>query len=528
MNCRVFWLIAALPFALFSACSSNSNNASTGGPDTNFTFQEGDIAKSDSTLTDTKAASTDAASSDATGTEGLSDSQDGATTSDDSDSLGNSDLGADAPLPATCPGAPGCSCTDSSSCTSGLCLDTADGKRCASPCGDGCGTGQTCVNLAGSGGQGYDVCIGQWGKLCYPCDATQDCQVPGVKGSLCVTEGTLGSFCGAACKADVDCPNGYACLVGQSPEGPKSLQCIRVGGDGNFATCSCTPSAKTAALQTTCYAEQKDLSGKVVGKCPGARTCGPTGLGACVLVGLQPEVCDGIDNDCNGKIDDNASGCGPGQLCGGGKCVGAGACSTGNGGCDVHATCSDGGTNVATCTCKSGYSGDGKTCLADCAVPWGGSLGSGKTVSAYASDSVACGATCSQETRTCNNGSLSGSNSFGSCAPAACAGQCPSATITFDWGITGSGPCKVTLPASSSSNWYYTDKADLFLGGIFASCDAASGTWQISQQKCVPANGATSCFPTGTKCDGSGPALFPYPHCWTCCNATDPVPGTCK
>lgn len=41
------------------------------------------------------------------------------------------------------------------------------------------------------------------------------------------------------------------------------------------------------------------------------------------------EVCDGIDNDCNGEVDDNVPQVG--QPCG--KCVGQGTCSAGTTAC---------------------------------------------------------------------------------------------------------------------------------------------------------------------------------------------------
>ncbi len=431
---------------------------------------------------------------------------------------------ADVVLPQTCPGAAGCSCASGSDCGNGLCLDTPDGKRCAAPCDAGCAAGQTCAKLSGAGGASFAVCIGAWGKLCYPCNATADCAEPGITGSLCVDEGALGSFCGAPCTTATDCPSGYDCQVGQSPEGPKSLQCVRVTTDGSgIGTCSCTAAAKAGGLQTACYAEQKDLSGKVVGKCPGTRTCGPTGLGGCTFVALKPEVCDGVDNDCNGQIDDGAGGCGTGETCSGGKCVGGCTATS----CDVNATCSA-SQGTVSCTCKSGFSGDGKTCAADCALPWGGSIASGQTTTGWQDASVACGASCVSQTRTCSNGVLDGSYGNGSCAVSACPGQCPAVTLQFDWGISGSGPCHVDLPAGTASTWYYTATTDAYLGGVLASCDTASGAWQISQQKCVPANGATTCFKPGTKCDGSGPAVFPYPHCWTCCDSTQPMPGVCN
>ena len=60
-------------------------------------------------------------------------------------------------------------------------------------------------------------------------------------------------------------------------------------------------------------------------------------------------------------------------------------------------------------------------CAAPCALPWGGTIPDGASVTAYASSSVACGATCSSQVRTCSNGSLSGSFGNMTCAPA-----CPS------------------------------------------------------------------------------------------------------
>ena len=280
------------------------------------------------------------------------------------------DVPADVTLVQTCPGAPGCSCASAADCDFAFCLDTPDGKRCATPCTtETCPTGQKC-GLVTFGGDPTYACVQKWGKLCYPCAATKDCAEPGITGSLCVDEGPQGSFCGAACTVTADCPDGYACQVGQSPEGPKALQCVRVAADGKSpGTCSCTPAAKALALATPCYAEQTDLSGKVVGKCPGTRMCGPTGLGACTLVALKPEVCDGIDNDCNGTIDDQASGCDPGASCVSGKCMAA--CTPVDGGWSpwLAGTCSaqcGGGTLVSTRTCDApAPSCGGAACVGD-------------------------------------------------------------------------------------------------------------------------------------------------------------------
>ena len=105
--------------------------------------------------------------------------------------------------------------------------------------------------------------------------------------------------------------------------------------------------------------------------------------------------------------------------------------------------------------------------------------------------------------------------------------SCPTTVVQFDWGTHAAGPCTVTLPSGRSGTWFLTSVTDDYVGGVFAQCNP-DGTWLINSEKCAPRGTATTCFPAGTRCDGSGPATFPYEHCWTCCNATDPVPGVCN
>ena len=59
---------------------------------------------------------------------------------------------------------------------------------------------------------------------------------------------------------------------------------------------------------------------------------------------------------------------------------------------------------------------------AACSLPWGGSVGHGGSVTAYAAASVPCGSSCASQTRTCSNGSLSGSYPAQSCSVADCGG----------------------------------------------------------------------------------------------------------
>lgn len=77
-------------------------------------------------------------------------------------------------------------------------------------------------------------------------------------------------------------------------------------------------------------------------------------------------------------------------------------------------------------TCPSGGSLSGSLCYttssypasyvqSSCSLPWGGSINHGSSTTAYSTSSVPYGSSCTSQTRTCNDGTLSGSGSFGSC-----------------------------------------------------------------------------------------------------------------
>lgn len=67
--------------------------------------------------------------------------------------------------------------------------------------------------------------------------------------------------------------------------------------------------------------------------------------------------------------------------------------------------------------------------VANCTLPWGGSLQSGAATQAYQSASVAAGNSCVEQTRFCDNGVLSGSYSYSSCVV-----ETPAASCALPWG----------------------------------------------------------------------------------------------
>ncbi|MFT7621566.1 MAG: hypothetical protein ACI9WU_000730 [Myxococcota bacterium] len=131
-------------------------------------------------------------------------------------------------------------------------------------------------------------CLPQLDVACQPCTADFQCG-----GGVCISVGGEGSFCAKGCAGGVGCEGGFLCLPGQDSEGnPKGQACQPSSG-----TCSCTP-AQTGQKRP-CTNESE------LGKCFGFESCDPAfGWVGCDAAIPAPEVCDGGDNDCNGLVDD--------------------------------------------------------------------------------------------------------------------------------------------------------------------------------------------------------------------------------
>ena len=230
-----------------------------------------------------------------------------------------------------CPGAPGCSCADNSECDNGLCIEVGTDKVCAKPCVDSCAVGFSCAAVNTGGGDTANFCVPRFDRLCAPCSKSEQCKTLGFGANACMDRGAAGDFCGVTCADDSGCPADYACTSGKTVEGATTKQCLPKDGAGAASTaCDCTAWAKANKAATSCKIETKNDKGELVASCPGTRACDSAGLSKCVGAAPDAESCNGKDDDCDGKTDEQtcddnnpctADGCDPTADSGKGACV---------------------------------------------------------------------------------------------------------------------------------------------------------------------------------------------------------------
>jgi hypothetical protein len=257
-------------------------------------------------------------------------------------------------------GAAGSPCTTDTECDGGFCIRTREGQVCTEPCRDVCPLDWECRLLANSAGDAIQLCVPPQRILCRPCLADIDCD--GL-ANRCL-EQLDGRFCGTTCTGEEDCPSGYRCqpipVPGQDPV-PQCVptlgvcgNCLDQDGDGYGEGPGCEgpdcddlnpavyPGAPEACdgLDNNCndqVDEDFDFSSSLdhCGACnractaPAAQaacqagTCGiaqcPPGfvdLNGLVSDGCEyfclpnpitsgVEVCNGIDDNCDGLIDED-------------------------------------------------------------------------------------------------------------------------------------------------------------------------------------------------------------------------------
>ncbi|MCB9532939.1 MAG: putative metal-binding motif-containing protein [Myxococcales bacterium] len=304
----------------------------------------------------------DAVALDATGDgnsgDALPDGDDDGTDDDadgDSGPDGEGDADAvDAPAPAEY----GESCVQDRDCVGAVCLYIAAGLDeglCSGLCSDssGCPEDWSCVFIANGGTDAALICVPD--DLCIDSDGDRFGLGPGCLGPDCddsdanrylgadelcdnVDNDCDGSTDENPVDTDVPCETGYpgVCAAGRTVCDGGLLDCLPnrpasaevCDGIDNDCDGATDEDAEGAPLVEACYGGAPAT--RDVGICvAGARACVDGILGACEGQVLPlPESCDGADNDCDGAIDEGSPG--SGLVCDTGL---QGACATGISAC---------------------------------------------------------------------------------------------------------------------------------------------------------------------------------------------------
>ncbi len=387
-------VLAAL---LFAACGQTASVDTAGGTDVQFQIdiQKNLGAGKDGTLTDgapDQGAQPGDAGVDAAGDDEVT-GKDSVEDGDDKTDASGEGVGGQCEFPANPQEAEaGAKCKTDSDCNSGLCVNAPKGKVCSYTCFDCCPSGFACKPYGSNAGNLVCQAVGL--ELCRPCLKDGECSKNGV-GALCVRYGDSGSFCGSSCADDGECSAGYTCQLATGEKG-SAKQCVLAKGEcacadaaiqagatttcqvsNSFGACTgtrtCGPTglsacpAGTPAQEVCGDGQDNDCNGKTDEA--GAQGCtqlfpdgdkdgdGKAGsAGKCLCAALDPftavtatdcddknaavngmaiEVCDGLDNNCNGKTDEGCDGDGDGFCSADMTIVGTPAiCPKGGGDCN--------------------------------------------------------------------------------------------------------------------------------------------------------------------------------------------------
>jgi len=189
-------------------------------------------------------------------------------------------------------------CEDHADCNQkGLCLENITGAKLCYPW---CETDDDCPDLflcdLPSDFEDKACFPIQPQSLCMACDDDEDCVPDSFPAeATCVNYGGVGKFCGTECTTDTEipCPVGYVCNQLAGTDDDPQYRCMPKPGD----TCACEPFME--GMASSCYKEN------FWGKCVGSKTCVDGVYESCTADPPAPEECNGIDDDCDGVVDED-------------------------------------------------------------------------------------------------------------------------------------------------------------------------------------------------------------------------------
>jgi len=193
---------------------------------------------------------------------------------------------------------PGWPCADNSECFSGYCIETPEGRVCTSWCTQvaDCPPGYECVQVATKPDVVF-ACIHPAPHVCRPCRGEQDCKAAFVSTPMACVEMDQKFFCVQRCEGSQGCAPDATCSEAASVEGDAVQGCLPAGG-----RCECRPKDILSGAPGAC------LLSNEFGTCHGEFVCVEGGAGECEGTWPAQEVCNGLDDDCDGETDEGIAG----------------------------------------------------------------------------------------------------------------------------------------------------------------------------------------------------------------------------